>query len=195
METELFFKQVEKNYIKARASFDALNKEDELDGLYRIYHTSFKMYYEIQGAVTGYLNVLFELTGLPAEELEFGSVDEKLQRSKKHHSSLESKIKQLDLDQIFSRTVLDALNLTFEGNNEELWHEHQLKLSSAIYHATNSVSSIMHVAENYIKENRLPGQDGTLEEYEAICEHVMNFPRYRWTDKDELRKRIENCII
>jgi hypothetical protein len=191
MKTELFFKKASENYTKAKERFDGIRQYDETDGLYRVYHHSFKMYYELQWAVVNYLNVLFELTGTPVHDLESDIYSRTPDMAKNRYAGLEEKIDSLGLDRYFSRAMKDALCLVFETNDADVWHQHQQKLTSAVYHAKVGVSAVMKVAERYCKDNILPAEEtGCLDVDDALCEHIMNFPSYRWERAEDIKKRI-----
>jgi len=66
LETEVLFYRIKKNYRKTKKKYDKLKesfaqKWDEVDGLYRVYHHSWKMYNELQSAISSYLQVFLEL--------------------------------------------------------------------------------------------------------------------------------------
>ncbi len=191
MKPEEFFSRVKRNYAAAEKAYKELKSDrwDEIDGLYRVYHQSFKMYYELQEYVIDSLNVLFTLVGVAQEKLDKGlSVNETLKQPQEHCQYLEEKLTKLELDKYFTRTVLESLKLTFESNNENVWFEHQKSLTAAAYHAKIGIEGVMYVAKRYFKQNRLP--IGRLDEQEALAEHLLNFEDYRWQDKAELKKRI-----
>jgi hypothetical protein len=195
MKPEEFFSQVKLNYATAEKAYKELKSErwNEVDGLYRVYHQSFKMYYECQEYIIDSLNVLFTLIGIAQEKLEHGlSVKEKLRQPQEHCQNLEEKLIKLELDKYFTRTVLESLKLNYDSNDENVWFEHQKSLTAAAYHAKIGIESVMTVAKRYIKKNYLPGEDGGgLEPYEALAEHLLNFESYRWQGKEELKKRIK----
>ena len=196
MKPEEFFSKVKLNYAAAEKEYKELKSDrwNEVDGLYRVYHQSFKMYYEFQEYITDSLNVLFTLVGVVQGKPEPGpSVKERLKQPQKHCASLEEQLAKLDLDRYFTRTVLESLKISFDSNDENVWFEHQKSLTAAAYHAKIGIESVMTVAKRYIKKNYLPGEDGGgLEPYEALAEHLLNFESYRWQDKKELKKCIKN---
>ena len=194
MKPEEFFSKVKLNYAAAEKAYKELKSDrwNEIDGLYRIYHQSFKMYYEFQEYITDSLNVLFTLVGVVQGKPEPGpSVKERLKQPQKHCASLEEQLAKLDLDRYFTRIVLESLKISFDSNDENVWFERQKSLTAAAYHAKIGIESVMAVAKRYFKQNHLPS--GMLDEKEALAEHLLNFEEYRWQNKDELRKRIKEA--
>ena len=140
LETEVLFYRIKKNYRKTKKKYDKLKesfaqKWDEVDGLYRVYHHSWKMYNELQSAISSYLQVFLEL----------------IREKKGKKETLKWEIKKLGLDPFFSLTIQEALELDFSRNEEKIWHKDQKTLTSALYHAKTAINSIMSVAEKYVK--------------------------------------------
>ena len=190
MEPVTFFRSVKENYPAARKKYDEIlkkeNKELEIDGLYRVYHCSFKMYDELQITILSNLDVLLSLLGITYESKKVKPLNEMLLEEL-------SFFKKLDLDRIFINSVKDASNRKFsmDRNKRENWYNDQKALIAAVYHTKIGLESIMAVAENYYKNNKLLGEGGILSEKEALAEHLLNFRDYRFTDIKKLKESTE----
>jgi hypothetical protein len=163
-DAKIMFPQAEEEYNYLKGNWE------EVDGVYRIYNKSFKMYDKFQTYIISALNVLFTLTDTEQEKLET--------KIKNYKPSIEPKLNILDLDKCFTRTILDALDIPF-CPEPQAWYEHQKKLTSAAYHCRVGLESIMAVAENYYKNDYLPGENGSLTEYEILAIFVLNFSNYK----------------
>lgn len=179
LETEVLFYRIKKNYKNAEKKYKELKKSyihkwNEVDGLYRVYHQSLKMYYELKKAINDYLCVFLELIG----------------EKKKKTEHIEEKVERINLDTYFTKTLKEAMKLKFFSNEKRIWHEHQKKLTSALYHSKIAVNSVMNVAKKYVEKDRLPGENGVLNIDDSIFVEMLNLEDYRFTSIKKLKERI-----
>ena len=73
-----------------------IQKSDEIDGLYRVYHQSWKMYDKMKAAITNYANIFLQLIGC---------------KIGRNEDELIEKMKELDLNHYFFSTIEEALRL------------------------------------------------------------------------------------
>ncbi len=189
MDPELFFYKVSLNYPRARKRFEGIDESKEIDGIYRIYHHSFKMYHELQGSISEYLDVLFDIVDLPTDNMKYDWHTNIFFKSQIYYPNIESKLDELKVYEFFECSILDAFGLIWKSNEHDVWYEDQTKLASGIQHAKVGINSIMEVARRYHNEDILPGEDSyELDEHDVLCEHILDFPRSCWQN---LRERLK----
>lgn len=190
MEPGELFAQIERNYEKALTIYREARKADvwdEIDALYRVYHGSFKMYRQFQKGIINYLNVIFKLAGERKEGMKYACAPLEYRINAE---GIEKRLSKWEMDGFFLRTMTEALKARFTDNDKEVWHADQLKLTSGFFQAKTCARASMYCASRYVHQGRLPGDDGSLDQNEALFEHVWNFPSYRWKEKEQIRKEI-----
>jgi len=168
---------MKKNFPKILERYNAdkgIMKWGEIDGLYRVYHHSFKMYSEIQGYIINCLDLMAQLIGkekIPEEDFKPENYANKrgLEEFRVNiHSDRLKYLESLDFDYYFKRTLRNALRLRWDWgrNRTETWYKDQAKLCAAAWHAKIALESFMKVAKNYRKHGKF--SDQIINEKEAV---------------------------
>lgn len=167
---------MKKNYPAVRKHYNEKKKDmewEEIDGIYRIYHHSFKMYNEIQGYILNCLNLVGQLIG--KEKIAEEEYSQKIHLNPKKVEEFLTKIysnrleylEALDFDYYFTRTLRNALKLRWspDRNRTETWYKDQSKLCAAAWHSKLALESFMEVAKSYKKTGKFSNQ--VIDEKEA----------------------------